>query len=746
MNLHKLTPETNQTLDHAQFDEQITMGIDQASQSFIIDRLVDLYEDPLLSAIREVISNAIDASVKAQSEHAIEITHPTLKNPFFKVRDFGTGMNRDQLTKLYAQFGASNKREDLDQIGAYGLGAKSPLAYTNSLIIHTVQDGVEEQAVAVRSKDGLSLNLLEAKSTDKCNQTTISFAVEAKDFPKVKDALMPFVKTKASHHDFSLTFLPEPLTVNQPLAYLTEIDYQGIPLKVYTDYHQAWHSPWRCRNRFEPLSNTTLRINSMFHSDDFHFILQGAIYKNPLNNDPMSYILDRPQLYLELVPGLMDFTSSRDQLAKTACNKKQIKALHHILSKEVPMNYTKVGEDVLDYLLTSRCTLTVRRAILKERPTKRYLEAEKLAPHVYYRVAYDGSGQSIAFFLTEGKTRCYSQIRLKEIQQVLQKTTTINPSPDLLYTNLQKDDQLVVNSQDPAFYPKNRPLFASGNYLITDLTSEAAAKLTDRSQINAEKLKQAAKVKQTRSKAKPIDPEAILLKGMHLNDYDLYGNPLSQEPRFKNEFTLEDIEENDHPLVFIPYDVPHNPLYQHRVYAWQKQFKEENPTLKGKGFYLLQCPTIKEGNYLSEVLKDRIYKLKITGRYSDGTNKNNTTPAQENRFSQLDAPLLESSYDASQTSLFSQIPTFDHLYPDLPSIREKVTQTILYPESYTDLHTLKEWLYYCHGISDVFELLNIPEDIKQLLEEYDVKAYYNRNFSLPLHLVIELLEAQKERR
>lgn len=746
MNLHKLTPETNQTLDRAQFDEQITMGIDKASQSFIIDRLVDLYEDPLLSAIREVISNAIDASVKAKSDHAIEITYPTLKNPFFKVRDFGTGMNRDQLTTLYAQFGASNKREDLDQIGAYGLGAKSPLAYTNSLIIHTVQDGVEEQAVAVRSKDGLSLNLLEAKSTDKCNQTTISFAVEAKDFTKVKDALRPFVKTKASHHGFSLTFLPEPLTVNQPLTYLTEINYQGIPLKVYTDYHQTWNSPWRSRNQFEPLSNTSLQIYSLYHSSDFHFILQGAIYKNPLNSDPMDCILDRPQLYLELVPGLMDFTSSRDQLAKTARNKKQVKALHHILSKEVPMDYTKVDEDILDYLLTDRCTLTVRRAILKECPTKLYQEAEKLAPHVYYRIAYDGSGQSVAFFLTEGITRCYSQIQLKEIQAILEISTTINPSPDLLYANLQKEDQLVVNSQDPAFYPKNRPLFASGSYLFTDLTSEEAAKLTDRSQIDTEKLKQAAKAKQTRSKAKPIDPKVVRLKGLHVNNYDLYGNPLSQEGDFKNEFTLEDIAEDNHLLVFIPNDVPNNPLYNHRVYAWQKQFKEEDPALKGKGFYLLQCPTIKECNYLREVLKDRIYKLKITGRYSSGTNKNNTTPAQENRFNRLDAPLLESSYNASQTNIFSQIPTFDHRYPDLPSIREKVTQTILYPKSYTDLYTLKEWLYYCHGIKDLFDLLEIPEDIKQLLEEYDVKAYRNQNFSLPLHLVIELLEAQKERR
>ena len=42
----------------------------------------------------------------------------------------------EEVQEIYSRYGASTKTDDLDQIGAYGLGAKSPLAYGNEFTVY----------------------------------------------------------------------------------------------------------------------------------------------------------------------------------------------------------------------------------------------------------------------------------------------------------------------------------------------------------------------------------------------------------------------------------------------------------------------------------------------------------------------------------------------------------------------------------------------------------------------------------
>jgi hypothetical protein len=122
INHKKITIESN-SLEHE------AMSIDPTALNHIMSVLTTLYSEPAWAVLREVVSNGLDAHVKANSKKPVEITLPSYSNNHtLTVRDFGHGMTKKQISKIYRLYGASTKREDNVQVGGFGLGAKSPLA------------------------------------------------------------------------------------------------------------------------------------------------------------------------------------------------------------------------------------------------------------------------------------------------------------------------------------------------------------------------------------------------------------------------------------------------------------------------------------------------------------------------------------------------------------------------------------------------------------------------------------------
>lgn len=101
-----------------------------------------LYTDLILAPIREISANAVDAHVEAgKAKTPIKVTLPTLLDSFFKVRDYGFGLSDDKIAELYSGYGDSNKRNTNDAIGGFGIGKFAPLAYGDSFIINSYQNG-----------------------------------------------------------------------------------------------------------------------------------------------------------------------------------------------------------------------------------------------------------------------------------------------------------------------------------------------------------------------------------------------------------------------------------------------------------------------------------------------------------------------------------------------------------------------------------------------------------------------------
>lgn len=88
-----------------------------------------LYTDQKLAVIREGLCNAWDAHVEAGcTDRPIEIT---VDGEEIVIRDYGWGIPFDLIGPIYGTYGGSTKKHDGEQTGGFGLGCKSPFAYTD---------------------------------------------------------------------------------------------------------------------------------------------------------------------------------------------------------------------------------------------------------------------------------------------------------------------------------------------------------------------------------------------------------------------------------------------------------------------------------------------------------------------------------------------------------------------------------------------------------------------------------------
>lgn len=108
-----------------------------------------LYKDKILAIVRELSCNAYDAHKAAGNEKTPFVIHlPNALEPFFSIRDFGTGLSHDDLMTIYTTYFESTKTESNDYIGALGLGSKSPFSYVDSFTVTSYFNGVQRTYTA----------------------------------------------------------------------------------------------------------------------------------------------------------------------------------------------------------------------------------------------------------------------------------------------------------------------------------------------------------------------------------------------------------------------------------------------------------------------------------------------------------------------------------------------------------------------------------------------------------------------
>ena len=100
-----------------------------------------LYKDPMLAMVRETICNAWDAHIDSgRIDQPIVIT---LDDDYLIIKDFGNGIPDAMIGPIYGVYGASTKKNDGRQTGGFGLGCKSPFAYTDHFEVTSCHAGTK---------------------------------------------------------------------------------------------------------------------------------------------------------------------------------------------------------------------------------------------------------------------------------------------------------------------------------------------------------------------------------------------------------------------------------------------------------------------------------------------------------------------------------------------------------------------------------------------------------------------------
>lgn len=171
--------------------EKVGMSIKQDALAHIMSVLTDLYSDPELAVVREYSTNGFDAHVEAGVSLPVEVTTPSNMSPYFKVRDFGNGLNAEDIREIYSQYGASTKRGSDDVVGMLGLGCKSALTYTDQFTLTGIKDGIATEVAISRDADGAgSMTIVATYATDDASGVEVvvpvkgmnTFAKTAQDF------------------------------------------------------------------------------------------------------------------------------------------------------------------------------------------------------------------------------------------------------------------------------------------------------------------------------------------------------------------------------------------------------------------------------------------------------------------------------------------------------------------------------------------------------------------------------------
>ncbi len=158
--------------------------IKASSKAF--DILNGLYSNHIQAIVRELGTNAADAHVAAGKKATPFTVHlPNQLEPFFSVKDTGTGLSPEAINTVYTVYFESDKINSDDFTGCLGLGSKTPLNYTDNSCVTSCYNGTKYSYTAFKNEYGCpDIALMNSEPTDEPDGLEVAFGVKPTDFQK----------------------------------------------------------------------------------------------------------------------------------------------------------------------------------------------------------------------------------------------------------------------------------------------------------------------------------------------------------------------------------------------------------------------------------------------------------------------------------------------------------------------------------------------------------------------------------
>ncbi len=154
-----------------------------------------LYSNKVQAVVRELSTNAYDAHIAAGNESPFEVHLPNAIEPWFAVKDFGTGLSHKDVMNLYTTYFESTKTDCNDQVGALGLGSKSPFSVSKEFLVESRIDGKRMQYTCYLNEEMTpAIRLMAEGETDEPNGLTVQVPVKEDDMRSFKNEALTVFK------------------------------------------------------------------------------------------------------------------------------------------------------------------------------------------------------------------------------------------------------------------------------------------------------------------------------------------------------------------------------------------------------------------------------------------------------------------------------------------------------------------------------------------------------------------------
>ena len=300
----------NLELNDGEIHESFATVIDFDSADFLKQMLSKFYSDAVGSLIRETTSNALDSHREINSSEPIVVSFNTNEegNYEFSVEDFGVGINKDTINNILRKYGKSTKRNSVNQLGAFGLGWKSPLAYTSGFYFIGRKDGIEIKCMMYEGEEDIKIDILHEGSTKERNGCKVIVPVKHSDkrdfIVKISEQLAYFENVY-----FNVQNLNNDFKIHR------EEDFQ------YSDLCEDGNLHICLDNVYYPIDFQKLGVDVINIPLGLRFSLTDGLFPVP-NRESIKYTIEAKKIILDKINKVADWLA--DKYNKTIVDTKEI--------------------------------------------------------------------------------------------------------------------------------------------------------------------------------------------------------------------------------------------------------------------------------------------------------------------------------------------------------------------------------------------------------------------------------------
>lgn len=359
----KVFATDNSFLSNIQNKAQYQLGDPRIICKILSD---SLYSNKIGSIIRELSANAYDAHKdNGKIDVPFDVHCPTNKlglfnndEKYFSIRDYGKGLTEEQILSIYTVYGGSTKRDTNAFIGGFGIGCKSPFAYTRQFEVTSYCEGRKKLYLCyIDENEYPCVSKISDKETEEPSGLEVTIHV---DNLNDADTFNYECIRQYAYYDV----VPN-CNINIPkMESFIETEKFALYVKLHNE--KALEECFRNYTNTAYFYHKNSYINFCNYNSNIYIKMNNTVYTVPTeiykNINAMwniSDILCSGVLILKADIGSCDINASREDIAVTSKSEKTITQLYHDFVFSFIKELVKKFEGMSDYgiyrELNSRC-------------------------------------------------------------------------------------------------------------------------------------------------------------------------------------------------------------------------------------------------------------------------------------------------------------------------------------------------------------------------------------------------------